>query len=376
MSTTRRSKRKDKRGGESSTLSGTGSLVSSDSDTPLNRTRHRKSGRLMKKKLRKCESGEQAYDGDKENSSESTSSSTSPIPSPADEYDFDEVDVEPVIEKPKKKPTTTKNSKTQRKSEKSSVKIPVKKNRILASTPINNETNINKDTVKPGAGLKRKNVTTPSEFGPKKRTKKSITPILCVPVTDSPSDRTQSIGAIVRRSKRKFGDSVNLTPAIPKGDLKVGNESDKADSGMFVSPPPRKLLRLTAKDTSTPSDQSKSDSNYNTDIKMGLDETVSILFSPVEKVFTPSPTSDYGSLVSSLSQFSLEQHDIPKPIFEIENPEPELKLNKSINKGYKGAKLKVKKSKNRVSVSKVDAWAEKVNGDFDEIEKFELSIEG
>ncbi|KAK6170157.1 hypothetical protein SNE40_018621 [Patella caerulea] len=174
-----------------------------------------------------------------------------------------------------------------------------------------------------------------------------------------------------RSSKRKLTETINITPIVRRKVEKPG----EMDSGMFISPPPKKLLRLTAKGTSTPSENLTSTINDSSSVKLGFDESVSLLFSPVEKVLSPSPTSDYCSIDYSIPQFSLG--DISKPTFEDED-QSDIKLNKSINIQYKPAKVKidkVKKPKARYSVSKVDAWAEKVNNQFDEIERFELSIE-
>ncbi|XP_041354015.1 uncharacterized threonine-rich GPI-anchored glycoprotein PJ4664.02-like [Gigantopelta aegis] len=156
-------------------------------------------------------------------------------------------------------------------------------------------------------------------------------------------------------------------------------ELQRNDSGVFISPPPVKLAKLGMKDTSTPS-------NPGTDVVKdscfgftNLNLVGSPMLSPVQKMAV-TPTSDYCSAVFSLSQISVhdDSSDLKRvhqhSVFSGDDLEPDIALNKVSSKTYKPAKQK--RAKGRYSSSKVEAWAEKVNQEFDDLDNFELSIEG
>ncbi|KAJ8308712.1 hypothetical protein KUTeg_013586 [Tegillarca granosa] len=145
-----------------------------------------------------------------------------------------------------------------------------------------------------------------------------------------------------------------------------------------------KIPLLNAKDTSTPSTEVRSRRKRGNDA-FGFGEPVhSILpeISPVQKVDPVTPLSDYASM-DTIPSISFDDSSIMKDnsivkdsqfqLFSMEEDE-DFSLNRSSSKTYKVQKKKQPKKK-VVQNPKVEKMLVEMNTKFEEIEKFELSIE-
>ncbi|XP_067682028.1 sororin-B-like [Haliotis asinina] len=325
--------------------------------------------RRLKKRDSDSTSIDSAYDGDGETTNStmgSSSSSDQTMSSPSsDMYDFDENDNPPGrgILSPKqpkvKKKTSKRIQASNKKSSSSKTSKPHKlspKMESVSGTPVVSK---GKSDAENEPSRRPKGMKTPG-----------VSPILSASRLDSSMN-----SSVENKGKRKMpGSTPNVTPQIGSKSKNPRIDSIKNDSGCFVSPPPMKVPRLIAKDTSTPS-------NMKDDIRVGVKDKCfgfDSLGSPAHGI----STSDYGSAVMDLSQISMDdtapsvEKDFEVTMFsepEME-PEPEMILNKSLTISYKPTKQK--RPKGRYSISKVDAWAEKMNQEFDDAENFELSVEG
>ncbi|XP_060076340.1 uncharacterized protein LOC132555971 [Ylistrum balloti] len=188
------------------------------------------------------------------------------------------------------------------------------------------------------------------------------------------------------------------------------HQQRKRDSGVLMSPPSlRKIPAPASTDTSTPSNivprgkQKQPDHSLLNESCFGFDTSVSFAaetsLSPVKSKALPpiTPLSDYASMDSLQISYDISRRqsvgddaDVPE-LFSMD--QDDLSLNRSMTKSYKtSTKRRPKKvvststsskpavsttsSKTTVSKkSKTDVIAEKFNTEFDEIEKFQLSIE-
>ncbi|KAL4237304.1 hypothetical protein ACF0H5_002022 [Mactra antiquata] len=143
----------------------------------------------------------------------------------------------------------------------------------------------------------------------------------------------------------------------------------------------KKEIKKVVKNTSTPNEIKAKPKRDFTHIKENISE-----LSPVPRLETPSPTSDYASMDSFISPSSPDNNDkqsrkrrSSSPVFKLEDYSDErLDLNRSTSKSYTGNK-KIKRKYNKTSsknASKIEEWAEKVNSELEDLENFELSIEG
>ncbi|XP_046379934.2 sororin-B-like [Haliotis rufescens] len=339
--------------------------------TANNSSRRRRSGRLKKKDSDSCTSIDSAYDGDGETTnstleSNSSSGSDQTMSSPSsDMYDFDEDDNPPSrgILSPKQPKVKKKTSKRKQTSNK-------KSSSTKPSKPRKQSPKMETVSVTPVVSKGTSDVENKPVRRPKGMKTPGVSPILSASRLDSSVN-----SSVENKGKRKIpGSTPNVTPQIGSKSKNPRIDSIKNDSGCFISPPPLKVPRLLAKDTSTPS-------NTKDDIRVGVKDKCfgfDSLGSPAHGI----STSDYGSAVMDLSQISMDdtapsvEKDFEVTMFsepEME-PEPEMSLNKSLSIAYKPSKQK--RPKGRYSISKVDAWAEKMNQEFDDAEHFELSIEG
>ncbi|KAL3874941.1 hypothetical protein ACJMK2_037893 [Sinanodonta woodiana] len=186
--------------------------------------------------------------------------------------------------------------------------------------------------------------------------------------------------------KQRLVQDIILAQSYKFLDKSSEVNSDHCDSGVFVSPiltklkakgknaPKLPLSKLEAKETSTPIVK----------VVTNKHSGKSSLPSPAPRVETS--LFDYSSMEVEESMFSQEEAAIPSTSAEgVEvQPVPVFNLNSTsedevqpVNRSYKSYKRSQKKIRvGRYSISKVEAWADKVNSQFDEIDKYELSIEG
>ncbi|KAJ8309276.1 hypothetical protein KUTeg_014150, partial [Tegillarca granosa] len=206
---------------------------------------------------------------------------------------------------------------------------------------------------------------------------------------------------------KKDNNKTSLTEHISKGKKKMVTKNTTDDSGIFstppvpvtsdakkrkgknsakslISPPIGKIPLLNAKDTSTPSTEVRSRRKRGNNA-FGFGEPVhSILpeISPVQKVDPVTPLSDYASM-DTIPSISFDDSSIMKDnsivkdsqfqLFSMEEDE-DFSLNRSSSKTYKVQKKKQPKKK-VVQNPKVEKMLVEMNTKFEEIEKFELSIE-
>ncbi|XP_053399707.1 uncharacterized protein LOC128557089 [Mercenaria mercenaria] len=229
-----------------------------------------------------------------------------------------------------------------------------------------------------------------------------ISPIACerksTPSRKRASDSKKGINETAKNRKLRSskGGEIQLTASVSYMESEEGNSAD--DSAIFVSPrqtmprfnaaktstpanvsakskkmPVKNMSRLASKDTSTPN-ESKPKRGFT-----GIKGNISKL-SPVQRLDTP--TSDYGSMeviqtpspTPPVKASRKKRGNSPAFTLEDEDSGENFNLNKSVDRSYKKSKRKYETG--RFSTSKLDEWADKVNSELEDIENFELSVEG
>ncbi|KAK3092821.1 hypothetical protein FSP39_007581 [Pinctada imbricata] len=202
---------------------------------------------------------------------------------------------------------------------------------------------------------------------------------------------------LTKGKKRKTEASTTNTSSVKV--LKTSKEQNKTqgeknkpkqkrkDSGVFTSPKlvQKTLPLLIAKDTSTPADnkahcmQSSAD-----DSTFGFGSMASPMeVSPVKRLSEVTPLSDYASMDSSLTVNQDEswpkksKQAVQQKIelfMDAADDDEEVSFTRKLQKSYKPKKKGHKKSSQKNAME--DDWMTKMNTEFSDIEKFELSIEG
>ncbi|XP_060562466.1 uncharacterized protein LOC132722061 [Ruditapes philippinarum] len=232
------------------------------------------------------------------------------------------------------------------------------------------------------------------DISPIIRDRKSKTPTRTKRSSDSKTVENDSV------ERKKLRSSTNGTESKFSGSvsyMEAEESSSSNDSAIFVSPrqtmprfnaaktstpaevsgkskklATKKVSKHAAKNTSTPN-EFKPKKNFT-----GLKENIAKL-SPVQRLDTP--TSDYGSMeiIPSPSPKKVSRRKRESsPAFTLDEDDSgeNINLNKSVDKSYKRSKKKFETGYDRLSTSKIDEWADKVNSELEDIENFELSVEG
>ncbi|XP_033734142.1 uncharacterized protein LOC117323194 [Pecten maximus] len=391
---------------------------------------HKKNGR------RKQLTSEIGYEADEEASTTGTSDMSMQSPAPAETslYDFDESDsemqisplqvkskkskaktsttrsknistdkkqkpVDPAVKKGKKSNASIKNSDVKIVKTKSSV---VKKNnkQNQENTPINVKSKIKSPKVSPGS------ISSDSPMFSK-------TPVVTLQRLDlSNVEGYHSFQRQLRKRKCETPmdqATPQFKPKLPKPAPVLKNvtssgkrQQRKRDSGVLMSPPSiHKIPAPASTDTSTPSyvvprgRPKQPDHSLLNESCFGFDSVsyaadTPLQMSPVKTKALPplTPLSDYVSMDSMqiscdeiFRRQSVENDaDVPE-LFSME--QDDFSLNRSTTKSYKSSsKRRPKKVVSATSSklkdlkkTKTDVIADKFNTEFDEIEKFQLSIE-
>lgn len=191
------------------------------------------------------------------------------------------------------------------------------------------------------------------------------------PIQTSQIENIISNQSTEKNHKRKASVPFDMT------DSGVFSRSENTpDSGVFISPPPIKQSKLQLKDTSTPSPLLQMKDPIEDCFGFESIPTMEPMLSPV-RTRVPSATSDYSSLMTSGSLYSespprkTQKKTIPVP------SDPFM-----VSSGISGLVLddekpkKITKRKKKQSLSKYTEWAEQMNAQFEDLENYELSIEG
>lgn len=312
----------------------------------------------------------------------------------------------------KGKTTATGNKSTKilsAENKKTEVKIPKTKTNVMKKTSKQNQENtpINVKTQNKSVDISMMHLSRESPIFSK-------TPVVNIQRLDlSNVDGYESFQRRLRKRKCETpkDQAIPNIPKILKPSPSVKNattsgkrQSRKRDSGVLLSPPSlHKIPPPATKDTSTPSNMraprgrpKQAEPSLLNESCFGFDSVSfaadsSLQMSPVKtKVLPPlTPLSDYVSMDSMqiscddiIRRQSFENDaDVPE-LFSME--QDDFSLNRSTTKSYKSTSSK-RRPKKAVSTtlskpavmkkSKADNMAEKFNTEFDEIEKFELSIE-
>ncbi|CAH1791745.1 unnamed protein product [Owenia fusiformis] len=200
--------------------------------------------------------------------------------------------------------------------------------------------------------------------------------------------------------KRKLNEDLNTKPTNEHQSMEISVQSSASDSGLFLSPPPRKLSKLTATpglkgeklqlgtlQTSTPSVAPRKTSD---DSCFGFDsiETPIAMPSPVRNYSTP--LSDYGSMGSSkgsqlMSSVGASPNLKSRPQSSQGSIDPAGYSESLENCGLTGKELikspvhqakRLSKKKVKEAREKREVWEDKMAAEFEDIENFTLSIEG
>ncbi|XP_052271053.1 uncharacterized protein LOC127871843 isoform X2 [Dreissena polymorpha] len=196
------------------------------------------------------------------------------------------------------------------------------------------------------------------------------------------SDFAQESPIVSNTSKNNDNDSaIFLSPRIPTSQLCAEKTSTPVSVTVKkTAKQVNKVLKSKLENTSTPNDKCRPTKTFSR-IK---DKLPAVGLSPVETVErTETPTSDYASMdcivtpspVQSSTQRRKREHS---PAFTLDDETEHsecLELNKSVDKMYKKSKKKYDHHPKR-SESKLNEWAEKMNSELEDIENFELSVEG
>ncbi|XP_021367634.1 uncharacterized protein LOC110459612 [Mizuhopecten yessoensis] len=388
---------------------------------------------------KKQPASEIGYEADEDTSTTGTSDMSTQSPAQASLYDFDEPDYEMQISphpvkstKAKAKTSTTRSKKTPTDKKQRPVEPAVKKgkksNKLIKDSSSNVKPVQNKSSVlKKTNSHNQENISTNLRSEVKSQKTMSVnvnslvsnspmfskTPVVTLQRLDvSNVEGYESFQRQLRKRKcetPKDQTTPQLKPKVLKQTPILKNVTSsskrqprKRDSGVLMSPPSiRKIPAPASTDTSTPSNvvshgkQKHSDHNLLNESCFGFDTSVSFgadtpfQQSPIKSKALPplTPLSDYVSMdsmhISCEDIFRRQSVDNDAEVPELFSvQQDDLSLNRSTAKSYKlSSKRRPKKTVSTMSKSavlkksKADDIAEKFNTEFDEIEKFQLSIE-